>query len=75
MQLTEDIEAIDRRTIAQLYHTKMGGIPSVYVPVFGGVKYHILMDCCDMIDPELVPLEVAIALGYTPCWKCYHNVH
>lgn len=42
----------------------------VWVPKTGS-KYHSKSSCSNMKNPSQVPIEQAIANGYTACKKCY----
>lgn len=43
----------------------------VWVPMFGGVKYHTTWKCSNMIEPRQMPLECAEYLGFSKCMRCY----
>lgn len=43
----------------------------VWVPTNGGTKYHSRSGCSGMKDPVQVPLDRAIAQGFSPCKRCY----
>ncbi|MEA4932294.1 MAG: hypothetical protein VB071_01685 [Lawsonibacter sp.] len=42
----------------------------VWIPQSGS-KYHSNSSCSNMVDPTQVPLDTAIARGYTPCKRCH----
>lgn len=43
----------------------------VWIPTNGGSKYHIHSTCSNMENPEQVTISEAIAMGFTPCKRCY----
>lgn len=43
----------------------------VWVPTNGGKKYHSNPSCSQMVNPQEVTLDEAIAMGFTPCKRCY----
>lgn len=42
----------------------------VWVPVYGGTKFHTNADCSKMIEPRPTTKDVAYEYGYTPCGRC-----
>lgn len=45
--------------------------PLVWIPMYGGVRYHADYRCSDMIEPRQMPVSCAELLGFTPCGRCY----
>ena len=45
--------------------------PLVWIPMYGGIRYHADYRCSDMIDPRQMPVSCAELLGFTPCGRCY----
>ena len=45
--------------------------PLVWIPMYGGIRYHADYRCSDMIEPRQMPASCAEYLGFTPCGKCY----
>lgn len=43
----------------------------VWIPTNGGTKYHSRAGCSNMENPREVTLDEAVALGFTPCKRCY----
>ena len=43
----------------------------VWVPIYGGTKYHTGPGCSNMEEPMQVRIETAISNGYTPCKRCH----
>lgn len=43
----------------------------VWIPTNGGTKYHSRAGCSNMENPREVTLDEAIAMGFTPCKRCY----
>lgn len=72
-QEIEEDETPHARTLVRLFAlTDLSGLPAtVWVPVYGGKKYHREENTCAMDSPENVSLSVASELGYTACKKCY----
>ena len=44
---------------------------SVWMPIYGGEKYHQKEDCSNMVTPRYVPVQAALFLGFTPCGRCH----
>ena len=45
--------------------------PLVWIPMYGGERYHRDGTCSGMIEPRQMPASCAEALGFTPCGRCY----
>lgn len=45
----------------------------VWIPMHGGIKYHINADCSKMYEPRQMPVDCAKALDYGNCGKCKPN--
>lgn len=43
----------------------------VWIPTNGGKKYHSNPSCSQMVNPQQVTLDEAVAMGFTPCKRCY----
>lgn len=43
----------------------------VWIPTNGGTKYHSRAGCSNMENPREVTLDEAVAMGFTPCKRCY----
>lgn len=67
---TSDLDHLYPRAIIQVYQASDGGKATVWVPVYGGKKYHKTSACGDMDEPECVSLSTAKELGFTPCKRC-----
>lgn len=55
---------------AETYEAEKNAV-YVWIPVNGGKKYHSNKSCSNMKDPENVPLDEAVRMGYTPCKRCF----
>lgn len=42
----------------------------VWMPVFGGTKYHRTQTCSKMIEPRPSTKDIAQDYGYEPCGRC-----
>lgn len=42
----------------------------VWLPVYGGQKYHASPDCSKMIEPRPATKEMAKDFGFKPCGRC-----
>ena len=45
--------------------------PLVWIPMYGGERYHANYWCSGLIEPRQMPASCAEYLGFTPCGKCY----
>ena len=45
--------------------------PLVWIPMYGGERYHANYWCSGLIEPRQMPASCAEVLGFTPCSKCY----
>ena len=43
----------------------------VWIPTNGGTKYHNKSSCSNMDNPQQVTKDEAVAMGFTPCKRCY----
>lgn len=64
------IDEIQTRAIVRMFQKVDGGEPIVWVPVYGGKRYHPVEETCRMYMPEHVSLSAARELGYTSCGTC-----
>ena len=69
--LEEGERDVDARTIVRLMAQGVEVASPVWVPVYGGKRYHPAPERCGMNNPECVDLSTALQLGYTPCKRCY----
>lgn len=44
--------------------------PLVWIPMYGGERYHANYWCSGLIEPRQMPVSCAEALGFTPCKRC-----
>lgn len=45
--------------------------PLVWIPMYGGTRYHANYWCSGLIEPRQMPASCAEYLGFTPCGRCY----
>ena len=45
--------------------------PLVWIPMYGGTRYHANYWCSGLIEPRQMPVSCAECLEFTPCKKCY----
>ena len=45
--------------------------PLVWIPMYGGERYHANYWCSGLIEPRQMPVSCAELLGFTPCGRCY----
>ena len=45
--------------------------PLVWVPMYGGTKYHSKPDCSKMISAQQMPETCAYQLGFDACLRCW----
>ena len=45
--------------------------PLVWIPMYGGERYHVNYWCSGLIEPRQMPASCAKVLGFTPCGNCY----
>ena len=45
--------------------------PLVWIPMYGGARYHAYYWCSGLIEPRQMPVSCAECLEFTPCKKCY----
>lgn len=68
---TDGVELLPCRTVVRVYQAADDGEPTVWVPVYGGKRYHGKPGCSQMDSPEAVSLQAAKDLGFTPCGRCH----
>ena len=44
--------------------------PLVWIPMYGGERYHANYWCSGLIEPRQMPVSCAEVLDFTPCGKC-----
>ena len=70
-QLLEPTGEMDARTLVRLFTQTNLFTASVWIPVYGGRRYHRNDNCNGMNEPEYVSLRTAYELGFTPCRRCH----
>jgi hypothetical protein len=70
-QQLESTDEMDTRTLVRLFSEADSSPESVWVPVYGGKRYHSHEFCSNMNEPEYVSIDTATQLGYTPCKRCW----
>ena len=45
--------------------------PLVWIPMYGGTRYHSRPNCSNILEPREMPVSCAEDCGFVPCARCY----
>ena len=46
--------------------------PLVWIPMYGGTRYHSNFTCSSILDPREMPMTCAEDCGFLPCARCFY---